>query len=163
MRNQTAWSNLLVFLLSKHRTHTHKHRHTGTLKETCKCVQPFGTLHFFYYSLFTFSQALKCLLNKGKMFIGSYFVTRPAIMLYHLWEGSVVNAVNYMTLCWDWVAAWGGGQRSKTLRRVMVMMLVMVMVIRIMNGVAVVAKLILKKYYCDVMMDIMMKMWQWWW
>lgn len=77
----------------------HTHTHTGTLKETCKRVPQFGTSHFFYYSLFTFSQALKCRLNKGKIFIGSYFLTRPAMMLYHLWEGSAVNALNYTTLC----------------------------------------------------------------
>lgn len=137
MGNQSAWYNLLVFLLSKHRINTHSgtHTHTGTLKETCKRVPQFGTSHFFYYSLFTFSQALKCRLNKGKIFIGSYFLTRPAMMLYHLWEGSAVNALNYTTLCWNWVAAWGGVRRSKALSRVMVMMQVIVVVPRIMNVV----------------------------
>ena len=113
--------------------YTQQHTHTGTLKETCKRVPQFGTSHLFYYSLFTFSQALKCRLNKGKIFSGSYFLTRPAIMLYHLWEGSAVNALNYMTLCWNWVAAWGGVRRSKALSRVMVMMQVIVVVLGIMN------------------------------
>lgn len=37
-------------------------------------------------------------------------------MPYHLWEGSVINAVIYMMLCCDWVAAWGVRWNKKALK-----------------------------------------------
>lgn len=74
---------------------TYTHTLTQRNLQMCQAIWLFALVSLF---IFTFSQALKCLLNKGKIFIGWYFVTRPAIMLYHLWEGSVVNALNYMML-----------------------------------------------------------------
>lgn len=131
MRNQTASTNLLDFLPSKLRTdectHTNTHTHTGrVLKKTCKCAHQLALsllllLLFLLYSfllsflLFTLSQAHRWPLEKGKcLFIGSYSVTWPTVMIPHF-GGGFCKCSELRGVGWDRVALWGRGRKRKKL------------------------------------------------